>query len=167
MNLYLIRHAIAEEESASGEDSQRALTEKGAKKMHLIAKGLRTLGVEFDVILTSPYVRAQQTAEILADVFKMKKKVMVSDQLTPMGDAELFIAEINEKYAVDSLALVGHEPFLSSLAGLLVTGGSSAVEMTFKKGGVCRLAADDLHHAHRATMDWLLTPGLLVELANR
>lgn len=166
MNLYLIRHAIAEEESPSGEDSQRALTDKGAKKMRNIAKGLKTLGVEFDYILTSPYVRAQQTAEILGDVFKMKKRVVPSDNLTPIGDPDQLLAEINEKYTVNSLAIVGHEPYLSILVSLLTASGSP-VEMTFKKGGVCYLTTDDLHHTRKATLEWLLTPGVLVEIGER
>ncbi len=164
MNLYLIRHAIAEEENPSGEDSQRELTDKGAKKMRLIAKGLRTLGVDFDLILSSPYVRAVQTAEILSEVFK-KKKFVLSDHLTPMGDIDLLIAEINEKYSVNSLAIVGHEPYLSGLVSLLTAGGTP-VEMTFKKGGVCHLSTDDLHHTHKATLEWLLTPGVLVEIGD-
>jgi len=164
MNLYLIRHAIAEEESPSGEDSQRGLTDKGAKKMRLIAKGLRTLGVEFDLILSSPYLRATQTAEILSEVFK-KKKFVLSDHLIPAGDPNLLIAEINEKHTVDSLAIVGHEPYLSTLVSLLTADGAP-VEMTFKKGGVCYLSTDDLHHTHKATLEWLLTPGVLVEIGD-
>ena len=164
MNLYLIRHAIAEEESPSGEDSQRGLTDKGAKKMRLIAKGLRTLGVEFDLILSSPYLRAMQTAEILSEVFK-KKKFVLSDHLIPAGDPNLLIAEINEKHTVDSLAIVGHEPYLSTLVSLLTADGAP-VEMTFKKGGVCYLSTDDLHHTHKATLEWLLTPGVLVEIGD-
>lgn len=166
MNVYIIRHAIAEEEDASGQDSQRALTDKGVKKMRQIAKGLRTLGVDFDLILSSPFIRAQQTAEILADVFKLKKKVAYSENLIPMGDPDLLLAEINEKYTVDSLAIVGHEPYLSTLISLLVAQGSP-MEITIKKGGVCRLATDDLHHTRKATLDWLLTPGVLVEIGER
>ena len=164
MNLYLIRHAIAEEEAPSGEDSQRELTDKGAKKMRLIAKGLRTLGIEFDLILSSPYLRAMQTAEILSEVFK-KKKFVLSDHLMPTGDPNLLIAEINEKHTVDSLAIVGHEPYLSTLVSLLTADGAP-VEMTFKKGGVCYLSTDDLHHTHKATLEWLLTPGVLVEIGD-
>jgi phosphohistidine phosphatase len=166
MNIYLIRHAIAEDETADKEDSQRALTDKGAKKMRQIAKGLRKLGVEFNVILSSPYLRAKETAEILGDVFKMKKQVAYSDNLMPMGDPDLLIAEINEKYDVDTIALVGHEPYFSTLISLLAA-KAQPVDMTLKKGGVCRLAADDLHHARQATFEWLLTPGVLVEIADK
>jgi phosphohistidine phosphatase len=168
MNLYIIRHAIAVDEGTTEyeDDSQRPLTDKGKKKMRQIAKGLRVLGVGFDLILSSPYVRAKETAEILADVFKMKKSVEVSENLVPMGDPDLLIAELNEKYSVDSIALVGHEPELSHLIGLLVSENVS-MDMTLKKGGVCSLSTDDLHHARKATLEWLLTPGILVELGDK
>ena len=166
MNLYIIRHAIAEEEDPSGDDSQRALTDKGSRKMRQIAKGLRILGVEFDAILSSPYLRAQETAEILGDVFKMKKQIAFSDNLVPMGDPDLLIAEINEKYSVDSLAIIGHEPYLTTLISLLI-GQGLPVDVELKKGGVCRLSADDLHHSHHATLEWLLTPGVLVEISEQ
>jgi phosphohistidine phosphatase len=127
---------------------------------------LRALGVEFDLILSSPYVRARETAEILGDVFKMKKKIGFSDNLTPMADPDLLIAEINENHSVDSLALVGHEPHLSSLVGLL-TAENAKLDVTIKKGGVIRLSADDLRQDRRATLEWLLTPGILVEISNK
>jgi phosphohistidine phosphatase len=169
MNLYIIRHAIAVDQATSDyeSDSERPLTDKGRKKMRQIARGLRNLGVEFDLILSSPYVRARETAEILADVFRMKEKLDFSDNLIPLGNPELLIGEINEKYSVDSLALVGHEPHLSTLIGMLVAENAKA-DITLKKGGVCYLSADDLHHQeHRATLEWLLTPGILMETVDK
>jgi phosphohistidine phosphatase len=168
MNLYIIRHAIAVDEGSPEyeEDSQRPLTDKGKKKMRQIAKGLRTLGVDFDLILSSPYIRAKETAEILEDVFKLKKDIEFSDNLIPMGDPDLLIAEMNEKYRANSVALVGHEPHLSALIGLLVS-ENAGIDMTLKKGGVCRLSVDDLHHARKATLEWLLTPGILVEIGDK
>ena len=168
MNLYIIRHAIAVDEGTPEyeDDSQRPLTDKGRKKMRQIAKGLRTLGVDFDLVLSSPYVRAKETAEILTDVFKLKKDIEYSDNLIPMGDPDLLIAEMNEKYTANSIALVGHEPHLTALVGLLVS-ENAGVDMALKKGGVCRLSADDLHHTRKATLEWLLTPGILVEIGEK
>ena len=166
MNIYVIRHAIAVDEGTPGyeSDSERPLTDKGRRKMRQIAKGLRTLGVQFDQILSSPYVRARETAEILADVFKMKKKLTFTENLIPLGNPELLVGEINEKYSVESLALVGHEPHLSALVGILAA-ENAKLDLTLKKGGVCCLSADDLHHQdHRASLEWLLTPGILTEL---
>jgi phosphohistidine phosphatase len=168
MKLYLVRHAIAVDEGTSDyeSDSQRPLTDKGRKKMRQIAKGLRNLGVEFDLILSSPYVRARETAEILADLFNLKKKLLFSDNLMPLANPELLITEVNEKYSVDSMAVVGHEPHLSALVGLLVA-ENAKIDVTLKKGGVCYLSADDLHHEHRATLEWLLTPGILVDTGDK
>jgi phosphohistidine phosphatase len=163
MNLYLIRHAIAVEEYE--DDSQRPLTDKGRKKMRSIAKGLRALGVEFDLILSSPYVRAADTAEILSDILKVKQEVQFSENLIPSGSPDALIAELNEKGA-DSIALVGHEPFLSALIGLLVAENPNA-DITLKKGGVCSLSTDDLRHVRKASMDWLLTPGILVGISEK
>lgn len=166
MNLYVIRHAIAEEENSSKEDSQRVLTEKGSKKMLQIAKGLKKLGVELDLILSSPYLRAAETAEILGGIFKPPMGVLQSDNLLPMGDPELLIAEINEKYQAEAIGIVGHEPYLTALTSILAA-QSTPLEIIFKKGGVCRLSADNLRHSRRASLEWILTPGILVELAEK
>jgi phosphohistidine phosphatase len=168
MNLYIIRHAIAVDEGTPEyeDDSQRPLTDKGKKKMRQIAKGLRILGADFDLILSSPYIRAKETAEILADVFKINKDIAFSDNLIPMGDPDLLIAEMNEKYSANSIALVGHEPHLTALISLLIA-DNAGVDMTLKKGGVCRLSADDLHHTRKAALEWLLTPGILVEIGEK
>jgi phosphohistidine phosphatase len=169
MNLYIVRHAIAVEEGAAGyeSDSERPLTDKGRKKMRQVAKGLRSLGVDFDLILSSPYVRARETAEILVDVFKMKKKITFTENLIPMANPELFIEEINQTYSVDSIAVVGHEPHLSTLIGILIA-ENAKIDVTLKKGGVCYITADDLHHNdHRATLEWLLTPGILTDIGEK
>lgn len=168
MNIYLIRHAIATEEgSDEHEDFDRPLTTEGRKKMRMIAKGLKGIGVGLDLILSSPYVRARETAEILADTFKIKNsEIAYSENLIPLGDPDHLISELNEKYAVDSIAIVGHEPNLSSLTGLLIS-ENAKIEIIFKKGGVCKLSADNLHHTRTATLEWLVTPKILVEIAEK
>ena len=88
------------------------------------------------------------------------------DNLIPVGDPDLLFGEINEKYSVDSLAIVGHEPYLTTLISLLV-GKGTPLDMELKKGGVCRLSTDDLHHSRHATLEWLLTPGVLVEISEK
>jgi phosphohistidine phosphatase len=166
MNLYIVRHAIAVDPGTPGyeDDSQRPLTDAGIKKMKKIVKGLRQLDVELDVILTSPYVRARDTAKILAKEFEMKNKIAFTDNLIPPGDFEKLIKEIQGNYNVSNLALVGHEPMLSSLISWLTTGSTDA-KVTLKKGGVAYLLAENLYQDHRASLEWLLTPGLMVELA--
>jgi len=83
-----------------------------------------------------------------------------------MAEPDLLIAELNERDSVQSLALVGHEPHLSTLIGHLTSEGKR-LDVTLKKGGVCYLSVDDLHQEHRATLEWLLTPGILVEIADK
>ena len=167
MNLYLIRHAIAVDEGDPeyAQDSLRPLTEKGRKKMRQIARGLRALGAEFDLIVSSPYVRARETAEILSDVFNMDE-ILLSENLVPGGDPDQLIAEVNEKYKADSIALVGHQPLLSALVSELAA-DQGMIDITFKKGGVCRLSADNLLHHRKATLEWMLTPGILVDIGNK
>jgi phosphohistidine phosphatase len=166
MKLYILRHAIAEErdENLYPDDSLRHLTEKGKKKMAKIAKHLCDMGVQIDLILTSPYIRAYETARIVAKTFGIKKrKIVLTDHLTPSGFAKDLIAEINEKYLVDNLILVGHEPFLSDLIAVLVAGDPS-MSVVMKKGGLCRLSIDNLVYDKCATLDWLLMPGQVTRM---
>jgi phosphohistidine phosphatase len=166
MNLYIIRHAIAVERGTPDyeDDSQRPLTDAGAKKMKKIAKGIHQLGIQLDVILTSPYVRARDTAKILADRFDMGDKIYFSENLIPPGNFESLVFEIHEKYDLANVALVGHEPMLSSLVSWLTTGDTEA-RITLKKGGVAYLFSDSLYQDGRATLEWLLTPSLMVGLS--
>ncbi len=157
MKLYLVRHAIAEDITDYEDDSLRPLTEKGSDKMHRIAQALRELGVEPDLIVSSPYVRASQTASVLAKELKYKEEIAYSDFLVPMAEPDDMIGEINEKYSVDELMLVGHEPNLSSLASILLAGNPD-ISINFKKGGVCCLSVDNLHYDRKATLEWLVTP---------
>ena len=166
MNLYIVRHAIAVERGSPGyeDDSARPLTDSGRKKMKKIAKGLERLGVELDVILTSPYVRARDTAKILAERYDMMDKIYFSEHLIPPGNFEALVFEIHERYDLANIALVGHEPMLSSLVSWLTTGNTD-VRMTMKKGGVAYLTSNTLYEDGRATLEWLLTPSFMVELS--
>jgi phosphohistidine phosphatase len=128
-----------------------------------IASALKGLDMNPDLIVSSPYVRAQQTAEILAKVLKYKQELVFSDALVPMGNADNLIGEINEKYTVDELVLVGHEPCLSVLIGTLVA-GNPELAINIKNGGVCCLSSDDLHTERKAVLEWVLTPKLLTKL---
>lgn len=166
MKLYLVRHAIAESIGTPGyeDDSLRPLTDKGREKMKKIACALVELGVTPNLIVSSPYVRASQTASILAKELKYKEELAYSDFLVPMGKPSDMIGEINEKYSVDELMLVGHEPNLSSLAGFLLTGATD-ISINLKKGSVCCLSVDDLHYDHKAVLEWLVTPKISIKVS--
>lgn len=162
MNLYLIRHAIAEE-PGDAPDELRPLTEKGRKKMRKIARALSTLEIRPNLVLTSPLVRARETAEILADALRLiDDKIVETEFLMPGGDPQQLIEKINSEFpGLETIALVGHEPALSSLASVLLT-GMPDVELVFKKGGVCALAVSDLHFGRCAALEWFLAPAQLV-----
>ena len=167
MNLYIVRHAIAVQRGTPDyeDDSQRPLTDKGRKKMKKIVQGLRQFDTRLNTILSSPYVRARDTAKILADEFKLENQLYFSENLVPPGNLEALVDEIHEKYDVENLALVGHEPMLSQLISWLTTGHTD-MELNLKKGGVCYLSSDNLYQDHRAALEWLLTPALIVELSS-
>jgi phosphohistidine phosphatase len=161
VNLYLMRHALAAEPDDKTDDSLRSLTEPGRKKLKQIARNLKKLGISFDLVLTSPYLRACQTAEELANVLNIKPKLVVaSENLTPPGFAAKLIDEINAHEPVENLLLIGHEPFISQLIGLLVA-GEADLNIHIKKAGLCKLTIPQLTCGCCATLEWLLTPAQL------
>ena len=163
MNLYIQRHAIAVDRGTKGyeTDSERPLTDKGAEKMHRIAEGMQALHLSFDYIISSPFVRSRQTAEIVADVFHAGKKLEFTSDLQVGGDPKGLINGIRARYGPDSiLLLVGHEPYLSGLISILVSGVKN-FSITMKKGGLCKLSVDHLRYSRCATLEWLLTPDQL------
>ena len=160
MNLFLLRHGIAVEHGTAGfeKDADRPLTPKGERRLSRIADAMEAMGLKFDLILSSPYARARQTAEIVADVLGLKKKLEFSEDLTPGGDAKGLIVALNKREPQpENVLLVGHEPFLSGLIATL-TCGDTRVSIDFKKGGLCKLEIETLRHARCATLAWLLTP---------
>jgi phosphohistidine phosphatase len=160
MNLYILRHGIAAEPGAPGfkTDADRPLISKGRRQLGPIAAAMQRLGLDFDLVLASPFLRARQTAEIVAGSLKLKKRLAFSDALTPDGDPKVLIRQLNElKPAPENVLLVGHEPYLSRLVALLISGGETA-GIELKKGGLCKLETAALRLGRCATLTWLLTP---------
>jgi phosphohistidine phosphatase len=162
MEIYILRHGIAVERGTSGhkKDSDRPLTPEGEAKMRQIAEAILGMELKFDLILSSPYKRAEQTASIVAG--ELDEEVTFTEFLEPDGNALELVAEINDEKP-QRVLLVGHEPYLSQLISVLTTGGSDAV-IELKKGGLCKLTTDKLTFGRCATLNWLLTPKLLREL---
>lgn len=132
MQLFVIRHGIAEDAAPGQDDASRELTEDGERKLKKIVKGLRRLDIEFDRILTSPWRRATQTAIALQPL--CEEPALSTDLLAQAPKAELLalIAELNETTAV-----VGHEPWLGELVSWLAFADQRHGDaMQLKKGGV-------------------------------
>ena len=167
MNLFILRHGLAIEPGSSGyaKDSERPLTPKGERKLWKIADAMEELELRFDWILSSPYLRARQTAEIVAESLDLRKQLEFSEHLTPAGSAKKLVTLINHrKPPAKEVLLVGHEPYLSELISLLVAGDTqSAVLM--KKGGLCKLTLEQLEAQRCARLEWLLTPKQLCLMA--
>ncbi len=156
MEIYLLRHGIAVERGTPGykKDSDRPLTKEGEEKLHQIAQAILAMDLQFDVILSSPYVRAGKTAEIVAA--ELDAEVTFTEHLEPEGNPLSLIEQINERKP-QRVLLVGHEPDLSRLVLLLMSGATTG-SIELKKGGLCKLTAEKLSFGQCATLNWLLTP---------
>ena len=156
IELYLVRHAVAADRGDEWpDDTKRPLTPKGIERFRDVAEGLRAIHVVVDVVLTSPLVRARQTAELLAAGLAPHPAVQVTDALAP-GAAPSALADAVARTKQRRVACVGHEPDLGQLAAQLV-GAKRPFE--FRKGGVCRIDLDA--PAGPGHLVWLATPRLL------
>jgi len=163
MKLYVLRHADAADDNDPRfeNDADRPLTIKGVRRTKLLAHALRQWEITFDAILSSPLLRARETAEIVMRGLRLQGKLELSDHLAPSGDVEKLLNRLNTLRPVPKNALlVGHEPYLSNLISLLCAGGPN-LSLTLKKGGLCRMEVDQLHSARCANLEWLLAPLLL------
>ncbi len=160
--VYLVRHGLAGEHGSYAPDQARPLTAEGEKKTRQVAKQLRQLDVKFDRILTSPLVRAKQTAEILLDV-GLGKHLESADFLAPTGDIHNWVKWLQtwERSPHSTLALVGHEPCLSQWAETLIWGQFKGA-IALKKAGIIGLSlpleGSPIGHS---SLFWLTPPRLL------
>ena len=159
-HLYLVRHAIAEERGGAWpDDSKRPLSEEGIKKWRRQAAGLVTLDARPDLILTSPFTRARQTADFLAAAWPKPPKVVELDAMRADARPRDVPKALEPSAKHASLALVGHEPHLGELAALLAGFKTS---QPFRKGGVARIDVAILPPpAGSGTLQWWLTPRIL------
>lgn len=160
MEIYLLRHGIAVERGTRGfeDDFSRPLTPKGRRQLRKTAAAVKKLASKFDLILSSPFVRAKQTAEIVAGELKCRKRLRFTNALAPGGAMSILVRQLTrEKEPPGKVLLVGHEPDMSRLISLLATGGP-LLQMDLKKGGLCKLEVEALRDSRCATLVWLLTP---------
>ncbi len=160
MNLFVLRHGIAVEPGTPGyaKDSDRPLLPKGERRLWQVAEAMEAMEISFDLILTSPFIRARRTAEIIAEAFNARKKLECCSELEPDGSGKKLIQFLNGlQPSPNDVLLVGHEPYLSGLISLLASGEEISA-VTMKKGGLCKLSSDSLKPSRCATIEWLLTP---------
>lgn len=163
LELYLIRHGLAAERGEEyPDDSKRPLTSEGIARLRKEARALDALGIGFDQILTSPLVRARQTADVFAESLKSTPPVANTDALAPAGAPANVIQELHRHAKKGRIALVGHEPNMGELAARLV---GARAPFEFKKGAICRIDFETLPPKGLGTLRWFVTPRMLRRLA--
>jgi phosphohistidine phosphatase len=159
IELYLIRHGVAEERGeAWPDDGKRPLTPKGMAKLRSAVRGLVRLGVTFDVILSSPLVRTKQTAEIVAGGIVSHPHITLLESLTPEGSIAAVLTDLEKFAKRERIAIVGHEPAIGELAARLV---GSRHAIPFKKGAICRIDVEALPTPGSGELRWFLPPKVL------
>jgi len=157
--LYLIRHGVAEERGeAWPDDAKRPLTQDGISKLRKSASALKAVGVVIDVIVTSPFVRPRQTAELIAAGLDPHPHIVTADSLTPGGTLTAVLSDLEKQSKRERIALVGHEPGIGELAARLV---GTRHPIPFKKGAVCRIDVEALPSSGPGDLRWFLTPKIL------
>ncbi|HZZ29986.1 MAG TPA: phosphohistidine phosphatase SixA [Pirellulales bacterium] len=160
MLLYIVRHAWAEErdEHKWPDDSLRPLTDVGEKRFKKLVKQLTEVRFAPEVIATSPLVRCQQTAEIIAKRFPSKPGVVPLEALAPNSNLEALVqwtAELQN----DEVAWVGHDPDVCYLAARLIGSGDAAIR--FRKGAIAAIRFEEPIGLGKGALQWLATAKLL------
>jgi len=161
MQLYIVRHGIAvdREDPKCPPDPERYLTEEGVEKTKQVAKGVKALGVSADLMLTSPYVRASQTAEIFAGTLGYaKQRIRRTDLLLPGAEPSLLFQELAKEKQASAVFLFGHAPQLDDVIATAL--GSKKHLTALKKAGVAFLELKRFSPPIASLM-WLAVPKLL------
>jgi phosphohistidine phosphatase len=153
----LIRHAEAAPlgEHGVAEDGDRPLTAKGEKQAEALGKMLAARGIAFDKVLSSPFVRAVRTAELMLQRVKSAPEVTQTDALTPNAKPRK-LAKLLRATQGESIALVGHLPHIAIWAGWLI--GAKKAQIDFAKSGIACVACGEMPGKGLGNLRWLVTP---------
>ena len=155
-------------------DIKRELTVSGKKEVVEIAKSLKKLGVKFNVIFSSPFTRAFQTAQIIAEEYKLTEQIEQSEELKPDGSKGSLYNKLS-KLSIDSVILiVGHEPYLSSMINDIISNNdtdrnnnknhNNNNNIILKKAGLSRIKITSTVPKFKGELRWLLTPRILKKI---
>jgi phosphohistidine phosphatase len=155
IELYLIRHAVAVPHDDWSDDRTRPLTSEGIEEFGEVVRGLDALGITLDAVLTSPFARAQQTAELLAAGLSPQPPVEIIESLAPDSNYPAFLSDLGRQAPRRRLACVGHEVELGWFASQLI---GTKHPLRMERGGVCRIDLDVRGPGH---LVWLAPPRLI------
>ncbi len=169
MYLYIIRHAVAEEREEfakkSADDSLRPLTAKGKKRLQKMILSLEKDFDKLDIVVTSPYLRAKQSAQIVAEIAD-DTKIVESAELVPHAPPQALVRWLkNHCSQSKKVAVIGHEPHLSTFTSYLLTGNATDNFIELKKSSVALVEIGNFEDmaASRAKLLWLASPKILVD----
>lgn len=165
MELYVLRHAIAlsAAEAHVSRDSDRPLSSEGKEKMKRIAEAMRKFGVEVDLVLSSPYVRARDTALMAHDGLGLKDRLEFTASLASGEETSGVLVELKERFRkFERIMVVGHEPDLSMLISRVTSSGRLSVEM--KKAGLAKIEIIGREPELRGKLEFLLTPKVMLHV---
>jgi len=163
MILYLMRHGIAEDQAPLGRDADRELTQQGTLRTAMVAKGLHRLGITFDSIISSPYLRARQTAEIVARVVGYEADLTLDERLVPHARFEDINDMIRENDAAGSILFTGHEPSMGIFISGLCADGHLQIDV--RKASVTAIEINRFSPRAAGMLLWSLPPKLIAALA--
>lgn len=157
MDLYLIRHAdaLALGENGIDSDDERPLSDKGRKQAEAMGAFFKARGVSFDRVISSPFVRARETTEIMLKAAGLDEKYSTSDDLTPNvrpKKTARFLMKVNS----EKVALIGHLPHMGEFTSWLI--GDKKAQIDFEKAGVAFVSAGDAPIKGNGVLHWLVTP---------
>ncbi len=158
MEIYLLRHGIAEDRSASGRDADRRLTEEGRAKLRSVLERAHSAGVTPSLILSSPLRRAIETAEIAARELGYEGKIVRAAALEPDSSPKQVWDEIRKHTDETAVLIAGHEPLFSATVAWML--GSTREMVHFRKGALVRLDVATLGPTPAAVLEWMLIPKL-------
>ena len=164
MELYILRHAIAVKRgSKEYPNDDRPLTNDGIQKMKSAAGGIRNIVGDVNVILTSPLIRARDTAKIVAKALKYKREILTCEELLPGKPIAGLMTYLAKFKTNAKVVLIGHEPDLGLAASAFL--GCDQPVIQFKKGGLCRIDVPAIPLKEPGTLIWHLTPNHLRMIA--
>lgn len=160
MKLYLTRHGVPIDRVGGAilSDSQRPLADEGKKETVLVAQALKKINVKPDLVVSSPLIRAKQTADILQEILGGQSQV--TESLCPgctAGEVYKFLKKFPD---ADEIFLVGHEPDMGQIAGNML-GANVHFQMPFKRTGVCRIDVADVPPTIPGVLKWFIHPGIV------
>jgi phosphohistidine phosphatase len=158
MEIYILRHGIANDGKAGHPDSERALTREGKDKLRDVLRAARRAGVAPSLVLSSPYVRAVETAEIAAAETGYDGKIEQTQALVPDASPHDVWNEIRARKSESAILLAGHEPLLSAVVAFLL--GAPSLQVDMKKGALVRVDCDGFGPHPRGVLKWMFTPRL-------